>query len=161
LLSGREITFGHFRLDATNECLWHGDRAIPLRPKAFAVLKLLLDHPRQLVTKEQVLDAVWPGTFVSDAVLKESIYQLREALGDKAAKPAYIETAHRRGYRFIASVTERPAPTTKTKIGESSTHAADARQLCFQAAATGPSCTVGALGRDAELGKLREWLQKA
>jgi predicted ATPase/DNA-binding winged helix-turn-helix (wHTH) protein len=167
MLSGKEITFGHFRLDATNECLWHGERSIPLRPKAFAVLKLLLDHPRQLVTKQQVLDAVWPGTFVSDAVLKESIHQLREALGDKAEAPAYIETAHRRGYRFIASVTEQPAPNTnpnpspKTKSAESSMHAADARQLCFQAAATGPSCTVEVLGRDAELGKLREWLQKA
>ena len=95
-----------FRLDATNECLWQGFQAIALRPKAFAVLKHLVDRRGQLVTKQQLLEAVWPGTFVSDAVLKDSIRQLREALGDDAASPRYIETAHRRGYRFIGQTEE-------------------------------------------------------
>ena len=58
-----EITFGQFRLDMANECLWQGTRAISLRPKAFAVLRLLLEHPGELVNKQQVLDAVWPGDF--------------------------------------------------------------------------------------------------
>ena len=83
----KEIAFGRFRLDITNECLWQGTRAISLRPKAFAVLKLLVDHPGLLVTKQQVLDTVWPGTFVGDAVLKDNIRQLREALSDNAGSP--------------------------------------------------------------------------
>src|SRR6476620_4080468 len=94
-------TFGRFRLDLTNECLWQGAQAISLRPKAFAVLKLLVEHSGQLVTKQKLLETVWPGTYVGDAVLKASIRQLREAMGDDAASPRYIETAHRRGYRFI------------------------------------------------------------
>src|SRR5437762_9763412 len=97
----KNITFGGFRLDFTNECLWQGARSIALRPKAFAVLKLLVENPGQLVSKQLVLDTVWPGTFVGDAVLKDNIRQLREALDDNAASPTYIETAHRRGYRFI------------------------------------------------------------
>jgi DNA-binding winged helix-turn-helix (wHTH) protein len=82
--AARYITFGGFRLDLTNECLWEGARAISLRPKAFAVLKVLLENPGQLVNKQQVLDAVWPGTFVGDAVLKDNIRQLRDALDDNA-----------------------------------------------------------------------------
>ena len=100
----KEILFGQFRLDLTNECLWQGTRAISLRPKAFAVLKVLIDNPGRLVNKNQVLDAVWPGTFVGDAVLKDNIRQLREAMEDDATAPAYIETAHRRGYRFIGKL---------------------------------------------------------
>jgi DNA-binding winged helix-turn-helix (wHTH) protein/predicted ATPase len=100
----KEITFGQFRLDVANERLWHGNKPIPLRPKAFAVLKLLLEHPHQLVNKQQVLDVVWPETFVGDAVLKDNIRQIREALGDDAESPIYIETAHRRGYRFIGTI---------------------------------------------------------
>src|SRR3954453_1387725 len=78
--AAQDITFGRFRLDLTNECLWQGTRAISLRPKAFAVLRLLVERPGLLVTKQQVLDTVWPDTFVGDAVLKDSIRQLREAL---------------------------------------------------------------------------------
>ncbi len=107
--AARDIAFGKCRLDLTNECLWQGARAISLRPKAFAVLKLLVDHPGLLVTKQQLLETVWPGTFVGDAVLKDNVRQLREALHDDAASPVYIETAHRRGYRFIGKLTEAAA----------------------------------------------------
>lgn len=100
----QEIAFEAFRLDLINECLWQDTRAISLRPKAFRVLRLLLEHPGQLVTKQQVLDAVWPETFVGDAVLKDVVRQLREALNDRATSPCYIQTAHRRGYRFIAKI---------------------------------------------------------
>jgi DNA-binding winged helix-turn-helix (wHTH) protein len=100
----QEITFEAFRLDFVNECLWRDSRAISLRPKAFRVLKLLVERRGQLVTKQQVLDAVWPETFVGDAVLKDVVRQLREALNDCATAPCYIETAHRRGYRFIAKI---------------------------------------------------------
>ena len=155
MLPGKDVLFGQFRLDATNECLWQGARAVSLRPKAFAVLRLLVERPGQLVTKHQVLDTVWPGTFVGDAVLKDSIRQLREALGDDASTPTYIETAHRRGYRFIAPVSEiasspvvpKPAIPLSVPPPLSASH--------------GASGTVRALGRDAELAQMRDWLQLA
>jgi DNA-binding winged helix-turn-helix (wHTH) protein len=100
----QEIAFEAFRLDLVNECLRQDARVITLRPKAFRVLKLLVERRGQLVTKRQVLDAVWPETFVGDAVLKDVVRQLREALNDCAHDPCYIQTAHRRGYRFIAKI---------------------------------------------------------
>src|ERR1051325_8181536 len=98
--------FDYFCLDLANECLWKGSQAIKLRPKAFAVLGYLLGHPGQLVTKEELLNGVWPGTFVGEAVLKVTIRQIREALGDDQKFPRFIETAHRRGYRFISPIVE-------------------------------------------------------
>ena len=74
----KRITFDPFRLDLPNECLWEGSQAIKLRPKAFAVLDYLLGRPGQLVTKDELLQAVWPGTFVGDAVLKVTIRQICE-----------------------------------------------------------------------------------
>src|SRR5215470_17602311 len=104
--SRKQLTFGPFLFDEANECVWEGTKSIQLRPKAYVVLKYLLERPNALVTKQQLLDEVWRDTFVTDAVLKDSIGQLREALRDDAKEPRFIETAHRRGYRFIAEVTE-------------------------------------------------------
>lgn len=155
--AAKEIAFGGFRLDLTNECLWRDTRAISLRPKAFAVLRLLLQHPGLLVTKQQVLDAVWPGTFVGDGVLKDNIRQLREALEDDAESPIYIETAHRRGYRFIGKLTE-PEPCESRSATEPVSHS----QLASNRADLTSSTTAsGLLGRDAELTKMRGWLERA
>jgi DNA-binding winged helix-turn-helix (wHTH) protein len=93
-------------MDIANQCLWHGSQIIKLRPKAFALLNQLVGHPGRLVTKEELLAAVWPETFVSDAVLKVTIGQLRDALDDDPNSPRFIETAHRRGYRFIAQIAQ-------------------------------------------------------
>jgi DNA-binding winged helix-turn-helix (wHTH) protein/predicted ATPase len=155
--AGQNIKFGRFRLDLTNECLWQGTRTILLRPKAFAVLKLLVTRPGLLVTKQQVLDAVWPDTFVGDAVLKDSIRQLRKALDDDAINPIYIETAHRRGYRFIGKLsypasTENPAVASTTPSFE---HAPNVTAIGLSTDAP------EVLGRDAELAKLQEWLDHA
>jgi len=143
--STTQITFGRFRLDPPNERLWQGEQAVALRPKAFAVLKHLVERRGQLVTKQQLLDAVWPETFVTDAVLKDSIRQLREALGDEAAAPRYIETAHRRGYRFIGQLS-----------GETAAPAA----LVDAPTAAVPS-SIRVLGRETELAKMRAWLDRA
>ena len=151
----REIAFGQFRLDLTNECLWRGTRAISLRPKAFAVLKILIENPGQLVSKEKVLDTVWPGTFVGDAVLKDNIRQLREALDDDAASPTYIETAHRRGYRFIGKTFEAAPGTTSSKAVPIS--AVSSKIPASRSSAT----EIRLLGREAELANLRGWLDRA
>lgn len=150
----KEIAFGAFKLDLANECLWKGARAISLRPKAFAVLKLLVEHPGLLVTKQQVLDTVWPGIFVGDAALKDNIRQLREALHDDARSPTYIETSHRRGYRFIGKI----SPDLPPKQDVSSTlvvpHAPPRVIIA-------PADKNRVLGRDAELALLRQWLEGA
>ena len=139
-MQNKEKSFGPFRLDEINECLWRGSQAIPLRPKPFAVLKYLIDHQGVLVTKQQLLQDVWPRTYVSDSVLKDCIRQLRQALDDDAKSPQFIETSHRRGYRFIAAVVETSAP---------SVHAPKL-----------PAPTT-ILGREQALNQLQHWLEQA
>ena len=107
------LVFGPFRLDRHDERLWRGSEVIPLPPKTFAVLCCLVTQAGQLVTKEALLEAVWPETVVSEAVVTVAMRTLRGVLGDQARTPRFIETVHGRGYRFIAPVStivppERP-----------------------------------------------------
>jgi DNA-binding winged helix-turn-helix (wHTH) protein len=97
--------FGPFRLDLMNACLWRSKQRVTLRPKTFEVLVYLVTHAGQLVTKEALFEAIWPETAVGDGVLKTSMNELRKALGETAKAPQWIATVHRRGYRFVASVT--------------------------------------------------------
>lgn len=97
-----EIFFGPFHLDCRNARLEKERVAVALTPKSFDVLALLASQPNQLVTKKQLLDAVWPDVIVSDASIKVCILEIRKALGDESKSPSYIQTVHRRGYRFIA-----------------------------------------------------------
>src|SRR4029453_16699713 len=145
--------FGGFRFDPVNECLWRGAQSIALRPKAFAVLKYLIERPGRLVVKQELLDTVWAGTFVGDAVLKDSVRQLREALGDDAAAPRFIETAHRPGYRFIADIRadKSIAPLAREPAPARDGIASDTPPLV-------PSAGSRVLGRDASLSHLRSRL---
>lgn len=106
--------FPPFRLDIENQYLWRGTERIALTPKAFSVLQYLVEHAGRLVTQGELLEALWPGTFVQPEVLKSHILDIRNALGDDARNPAFIETQPKRGYRFIAVVrngeTVKPAP---------------------------------------------------
>jgi pimeloyl-ACP methyl ester carboxylesterase/DNA-binding winged helix-turn-helix (wHTH) protein len=98
------LAFGEFRLDAATGLLYRGATSIGLTPKAFALLQYLATHPDRLIAKQELLDAVWANVFVSDAVLKGTMREIRRALGDSPTTPRFIETRHRRGYRFIAPV---------------------------------------------------------
>jgi len=114
-VNDKRIAFDRFSLDLINECLWRGSEEIKIRPKAFALLNYLLNRSGQLVTKEELLNAVWPETFVGDAVLKVTVGQLREALEDDPKSPRFIETSHRRGYRFIGEIAapkQEPGPAS-------------------------------------------------
>jgi DNA-binding winged helix-turn-helix (wHTH) protein len=77
---------------------------VRLRPKTFAMLAYLVAAAGRLVTKKDLLDDLWRDVFVGDAALKTCMREIREALGDDVQRPRFIETAHRRGYRFIAPV---------------------------------------------------------
>lgn len=94
------------RLDLRNEWACLGDRRVELTPREFAVLRMLVERAGQLVTKEALLAAVWSDAVVSEAALTSCIRDLRRALADCSRAPRYIETVHRRGFRFIARVAE-------------------------------------------------------
>jgi pimeloyl-ACP methyl ester carboxylesterase/DNA-binding winged helix-turn-helix (wHTH) protein len=98
------IMFGPFRLEIADATLWHGSQSLPLTPKAFSVLQCLVQRSGRLVTKDELYTAVWPGVFVGDAALKVCVLEIRRVLADDAKAPRFIETVHRRGYRFIAPV---------------------------------------------------------
>jgi DNA-binding winged helix-turn-helix (wHTH) protein len=100
------ISFGPYRLDPRGG-LMAGTRPIRLTPKSLALLCFLAERPGQLVTKHELFAAIWPETTVSDAALVSCIQEIRKALRDDARRPRYIETLHRRGYRFVSE----PAPS--------------------------------------------------
>jgi len=100
------LTFGEYRLDTLSGQLYLHASPVPLAPKAFALLEYLATRAGRLVPKQELLDALWPQVFVGEAVLKGTIREVRRALGDDAQTPRFIETAHRRGYRFVAPVSD-------------------------------------------------------
>lgn len=98
--------FGPFRLDIANARLWQDSESLDVRPKSFDVLVYLVRRAGELVSTDELLDDVWSETAVGDAVLRVSIGELRKVLGESGRSPTYIATVPRRGYRFIAEVTE-------------------------------------------------------
>src|SRR5262245_29715699 len=109
--------FGDYRLDLQQACLWRGTQALHLPPKAFTVLSILVQHAGQLVTKDALLQAAWPETAVSEAALTICLSAIRKALGETAQAPRFLQTVHRRGYRFLGEV--RAAPATAPPLAPS------------------------------------------
>src|SRR4029077_9869521 len=104
------LRFNQFELDEADARLTRAGQPVPLAPKPFAVLCALARAPRTLVTKNALLDSVWGHRFVTEAVLKSTISELRAALQDDARQPRSIEQAPRRGYRFIPPFSAPAAP---------------------------------------------------
>jgi predicted ATPase/DNA-binding winged helix-turn-helix (wHTH) protein len=107
--------FPPFRLDIANQCLWRrtdagDDERTRLTPKAFAVLRYLVERAGRLVTQDELLNVLWPDTFVQPEVLKSHVLEIRHALGDDAKNPQFLETLPKRGYQFIAPVTDGSTP---------------------------------------------------
>jgi DNA-binding winged helix-turn-helix (wHTH) protein len=96
--------FTPFHLDPAAFRLWRGDVAVPLAPKAFDLLVLLVSHPAAMVSKDAIMRTLWPDIAVTDNALTQVVSDLRQALGDDSASPRFIETVPRRGYRFVAAV---------------------------------------------------------
>ena len=93
-------------MDADQKVLWCDDQPVHVTPKVFDTLLVLLQNPRRIVEKEELMNRLWPDVFVEETNLTFNIQQLRKALGDSAQQPTYSETVSRRGYRFIATVEE-------------------------------------------------------
>ena len=99
--------FESFVLDTSNECLWHESVRIALANKLFSVLHYMVQNPGRLITHDELLDAIWPTTYVQPQVLRTYVLELRKILGDDAKHPKFIQTLPKRGYRFVATVTEK------------------------------------------------------
>jgi len=110
MASSPVLSFNRFTIDPARGQLFDAAGPVSLTPKALSLLEYLAARPGRLVKKDELLDAIWPGTFVADGALKVCIREIRRALGDDAHAPRFIETAHRRGYRFVADVAVSPAP---------------------------------------------------
>ena len=112
--------FGEWALDVSERRLSRGGESIALPPKVHDLLVQLVRHAGRLVTKPELLDEVWIGSFVEEGILSVHVSALRKALGDTAQAPRYIETVSRSGYRFIAPVTrsavEEPASSVRYSI---------------------------------------------
>lgn len=106
--------FGPFRVDPEKEILLRGDRTVPLTPKSFQLLLVLVRHSNELVTKDDILKAVWPDTFVEEANLSRNIFLLRKALGEAPEDHRYILTVPGRGYRLAEDV--RLVPERKLSL---------------------------------------------
>jgi predicted ATPase/DNA-binding winged helix-turn-helix (wHTH) protein len=104
--------FACFQLDTQNECLWRNGERIPLTPKPFAVLRYLVENPQRLVTHDELLEALWPETYVQPQVLRTYVLELRKVFNDDAGNARFIETVPKRGYRFIAPIEETASSAT-------------------------------------------------
>lgn len=103
--------FEPFALDTSNECLWHEGTQIALASKPFSVLRYLVENPGRLITHDELLDALWPETYVQPQVLRTYVLELRKILNDDARAPRFIQTIPKRGYSFVATVKDT-SPTT-------------------------------------------------
>lgn len=104
-------TVGAWRVDSGTGDLRRGSESLRVEPKVAEVLVYLAQRAGQVVSRDELLTAVWPGVVVGDDALTQAIIKLRKALGDDAKRPAYIETLAKRGYRLIAPVSAVNAPT--------------------------------------------------
>src|SRR3984885_14178715 len=137
--------FAAFRLDPLNQCLWRrGDTGLEARillaPKTFAVLAYLVEHAGRLVTHDELLEAVWPGSVIEPQAVRRHVLTVRSALGDRPKNSLFIETIPKRGYRFIAPMSAPVA--AKSPIG-----------------AIGPAPDL--VGRDSAFEVLREMWRRA
>lgn len=126
---------------------------VRLTGKSFAVLHYLIGHAGQLVRKDDLFQSVWPGTIVSDATLTSCIKELRKALADDAKTPRYIETIHRRGYRFIAPLVTAPLVSgSRCQVPGQNTKPRETRNQRRETVL---------IGREKEFAQLHYWLEKA
>lgn len=148
--SGTMKSFKSFRLDAIDHSLWRGEDRVQIAPKAFDVLRYLVENAGRLVTPAELLEALWPETYVNPEVLRKYIREIRRVLGDRPGNPIFIETVTKRGYRFVAPVTD----DTVTELSDASganvkldVLAADRPQSATAQSATGSSSAEGQFRR--------------
>src|SRR5512145_873452 len=103
------VTFGSFEFDPYSRLLKRDGVELSLPPRVLGVLEVLLHRAGDVVPRQELMDSVWKDAFVTDTSLAEAVSVLRQALGDDPQAPSYIQTLHRRGYRWVAPVVQKPA----------------------------------------------------
>jgi DNA-binding winged helix-turn-helix (wHTH) protein len=166
--------FGDYELDLRRCELRYTGKPAKLEPQVFNVLAYLIQHRDRVVSKQDLIDSLWPGRFVTDATLTSQVMAVRRAVGDRGREQRVIQTLHGRGYRFIAAVEERfgspaiPADSglplgPPASIG--TRHPQEAPVSWHKEVVTPrapmSSGTVSAVGRETELEQLHHWLQRA
>ena len=106
--TARHLVFGTFTFDVQSRLLRRGPIELPLPPRVLGVLEVLLERAGDVVPRQELIDRVWKDAFVTDTSLAEAISVLHQTLGDDPQNPAYVQTVHRRGYRFVSAVTSGP-----------------------------------------------------
>jgi Tol biopolymer transport system component/DNA-binding winged helix-turn-helix (wHTH) protein len=106
----RIVRFGAFRMDLADGTLWREGEEIRLPPRALALLQHLVERAGRVVSKQALMDAAWKDAHVSETSLTEAIGVIRQTLGDDPQQPQFVQTVHRRGYRFVAPITVDGAP---------------------------------------------------
>jgi DNA-binding winged helix-turn-helix (wHTH) protein len=124
--------FGPFRLDPAERLLLRGQQPITLKPKTFDLLVLLVEHHGRLLTKQQLMDGLWPGTSVEEGNLTHTISTLRKALGDGQDGNQFVETVPTRGYRFVSAVREQSVALAAPPIASTSSPAVNGRRSPMQ-----------------------------
>jgi DNA-binding winged helix-turn-helix (wHTH) protein/alpha-beta hydrolase superfamily lysophospholipase len=161
----RGVGFGPFRFEAETGRLWSGSEEIRLTPKASEVLSQLVLHAGEPVSKEELFASVWSGTAVSDDALTSCIQELRRALDDDPKQPRFIETRYRRGYRFIAQLSDAAPDDVRADAPRSDREShqeirfcktSDGLSLAYSAVGTGPTI-VRVLGHFTHLEAEWEW----
>jgi DNA-binding winged helix-turn-helix (wHTH) protein/tetratricopeptide (TPR) repeat protein len=163
MATGHILEFGPFQLDATERILVRNGKPIPLAPKVFDTLLVLVQNSGHTVQKDELMKQVWPDSFVEENNLNKNISALRKALGDVAGMPCFIQTVAKRGYRFVPEVKEswaknglRPTPVSQLAFE---------RARVEQDALAAPSESEGRgeafVGRELELERLGELLERA
>jgi DNA-binding winged helix-turn-helix (wHTH) protein/tetratricopeptide (TPR) repeat protein len=109
-------SFQAFRLDTANQCLWRGQERVAIPPKPYDMLRYLVENPDRLVTQDELLEKLWPETYVNPELIRKYILDIRKILGDRPDKPEFIETVTKRGYRFIAPVVDESAAEIRTDL---------------------------------------------
>ncbi len=146
--------FGPFQLDVRERRLSRGPELIPLRLKVFDTLRVLVESAGKLLTKQELLDAVWPETTVEENNLNHNVSVLRKALGERATGQRYIETVPRVGYRFIAGV-----EATQPREGAAVASAARLRQeIRYCTSSDGVRLAYATIGSGPPLVKASNWL---
>ena len=181
---GGVIDFPPFRLDPIEAQLWHGKRKLHLQPRPFAFLLYLLRHPGQLITKKELLAAVWQGAVVTNETVRVCAEKIRKALQDNHRPPRFIETVHGRGYRFIGRVVSNlnpsevqgskpvlPAPVPRAQVSLVEGFKVQSQQSAIRlppplggnppAPSVGGQSAINVVGREVELAQLHGWLDKA
>jgi predicted ATPase len=148
--------FEPFRLDTVNLCLWRAEERVPLTPKAFDILRYLVERADRLVTPDEILETLWPETYVNPEGIRKYILEIRKVLGDRPKQPRFIQTLPKRGYQFVAKVTDERIPPSgaRTDAANMVGRNTELAQLhdCFERALSGQRQVIFVTG-EAGIGK--------